>query len=113
MIYIASPYSDKDPKVSELRYEKVSQCCAELVYAGYIAFSPITYGHTLLGFKEMPGDWTFWNNFCISFLSKCELMVILTIPGWENSEGIKAEKEYAEQNGIPVIYWDGVSPVSF
>jgi hypothetical protein len=107
MIYVASPYSHPDKKIQEERYVLVSKACAELVSKGYIAFSPITYGHTLIGFKDMPGDWKFWNNFCISFLEKCETMIVLTIPGWEESVGIKEEIEFAKKNNIKVFYWDG------
>ena len=109
MIYVASPYSHPDKEIQEERYRIVSGACARLVAEGHIAFSPITYGHTLIGFRDMPGDWAFWNKFCISFLSKCEVIVVLMIPGWGGSQGIREEIRYAEQNGINVIYWDGES----
>jgi len=104
LIYLASPYGHRDPAVMQDRYEQVCQAAADMVAEGQMAISPIAYGHTLLGYREMPGDWTFWESFCISLLAKCDRMIVLQMDGWQESRGVQAEIRYAEANGIPVDY---------
>lgn len=106
VIYIASPYSNPDPNVIEENYRKVAELSAELCSQGMVVLSPIVYGHTLLSFKEMPNDWAFWTNFCLSLLSKCDELWVYKMEGWDKSTGVKGEIEFATNNFIPVKYID-------
>jgi hypothetical protein len=104
LIYIASPYTHPDKEVVEENYRRVSRYAAEIVSQGAVALSPITYGHTLVGFKPMRTDWEFWTNFCLTMLSKCEEIHVLMIDGWDRSRGVAEEIEFAEKNGISIHY---------
>lgn len=104
IIYFASPYSDKNPDVVNERYNKTCNKVAELVSQGNIVMSPIVYGHTLLQYKEMPGDWQFWKNFCESFLYKSDEMFVYKIEGWDKSTGLLAEVELAKSLNIKITY---------
>ena len=104
VIYVASPYTHHDKGVVEENYRRVSRYSAEIVSEGLVAISPITYGHTLVGFKSMRTDWEFWTNFCLSLLSKCDSMHVLMIEGWDKSRGVAEEIEYAKENNIPIHY---------
>lgn len=101
LIYLASPYSIGD---REKNFKLVSEKAAELVSQGYTVISPITYGHTLLTFKEMPNDWKFWINFCSELLFKCDRLVLYKIPGWETSVGVAEELSIAIDHDIPITY---------
>jgi hypothetical protein len=104
IIYFASPYSDSNPDVVNERYNKTCNKVAELVSQGNIVMSPILYGHTLLQYKEMPGDWQFWKNFCESFLYKSDEMFVYKIEGWDKSTGLLAEVELAKSLNIKITY---------
>lgn len=104
LIYLASPYTNSDKGVVEQNYKLVSEISANLVSEGYVVFSPISYGHNLLQFKDMPSNWEFWFNFCVTFLLKCDKVFVCTMPGWENSLGVKEEIEIASKFGIPVEF---------
>ena len=104
IIYFASPYSDSNPDVVNERYNKTCNKVAELVSQGNIVMSPIVYGHTLLQYKEMPGDWQFWKNFCESFLYKSDEMFVYKIEGWDKSTGLLAEVELAKSLNIKITY---------
>ena len=106
LIFVSSPYTHKDKEVVNKRYEDVSKYAGKLVSEGQTAFSPITYGHVLCSFQDMPTDFEFWQDFCISFLSKCETLHVLKLEGWEESVGVEAEIAYAVENNIEVIYVD-------
>ncbi len=104
LIFVSSPYTHKDKEVVNKRYEDVSKYAGKLVSEGKTTFSPITYGHVLCGFQEMPTDFEFWKNFCFDFLNKCDEFHVLMLDGWEESVGVKAEIEYAERLEIPIVY---------
>jgi hypothetical protein len=104
LIYIGSPYSHTDPEVVEENYRRVSRLAAKLCSEGKVAFSPITYGHTLLGFVQMPNDWEFWKSFCLSFLEHSEELIVYKMPGWENSKGLAAEIEFATEKNIKITW---------
>ena len=111
VIYVASPYSSKDDAQRVKNFELVTQYVAFMVSEGYTAISPITYGHLLLDYQDMPGDYEFWQNFCISLLGKCDAMVIIKLPGWQESVGIKDEARYADENGIPIYHLEPIPVV--
>ncbi len=104
IIYLASPYSDKDKNVVQSRVDKTSGMVAKLVSDGNVVISPIVYGHTLLQHHEMPSDWEFWKNFCQTFLLKSEEMFVFMIDGWDKSTGVLAEIELAKEMGITINY---------
>jgi len=105
LIYIGSPYSHPDKDVRQERFELVSKFAADLVSEGYIAISPITYGHTLLYFKDMPTDFEFWNMFCIGLLKKCDYLYVLEIDGHKESKGLQEEIKFAKENNIIIKYF--------
>jgi hypothetical protein len=104
LIYIGSPYSHSDPEAVEENYKKVSRLAAKLCSEGHVAFSPITYGHTLLGFQNMPGDWEFWKAFCLTFLEKSDELLVYKMRGWEKLKGLAAEIEYAMEKNITISW---------
>jgi len=104
VIYVGSPYSNSDDSIRIKNFEIVSRYTAKLIAAGHTVFSPISYGHTMLDFCDMPTDFNFWNNFCLAFLSKCDELIVLMIPGWEKSIGLTAEINYCNVNNIPITY---------
>lgn len=104
LIYLASPYTNADVEIMEDNYVVVSNIAADMVANGDVVFSPISYGHNLIQFKDMPGDWGFWFNFCVTFLLKCDKLIVCKMPGWEKSIGVSEEIEIANKYGIPVEY---------
>ena len=106
LIYLASPYSNPDDIIRILNYQNISKVAAQLISEGYVVFSPISYGHHLLEFKDMPTDWGFWNNFCVTFLLKCDKLIVCKMRGWDKSIGVQAEIDIANKNSIPVEFID-------
>ena len=105
LIFVSSPYSHPDDKVREENYQKVSKYTAELISQGHVAFSPILYGHTAVNFApDMPTDWSFWEHFCLTFLSKCDEMIVYMMEGWDKSKGVKEEIAHAKNLGIEIKY---------
>lgn len=104
LIYLASPYTHPSPSVRQQRYESAIQAVAHLIRHGHNVISPIVHSHPVAQACDLPGDFEFWQKQCIALLSKCDRVVVLTLPGWEHSRGIDAELTYAIANNIPVAY---------
>lgn len=103
LVYLASPYSHKDPNIMNERFEIVQEVAVNMLSQNIYAFSPIAYNHPMLKFN-LPGNWEFWEEYDKAFLDHSDLVVVLMIDGWDISVGVQAEIEYAGEIGIPVIY---------
>ncbi len=86
------------------RYDQISKIAAGLTKEGKVAFSPITYGHTLLNYEDLPAEYEFWENFCLTFLKYSDELWVYMMPGWDVSKGIANEIRFAIENRIPVVY---------
>jgi hypothetical protein len=106
IIYLACPYTDKDPKVRLSRFELATAAAATLVRRGFIVFSPITMTHpldvVLAGCDTLGSD--FWVQFDRAFMDKCSEIVVLQIEGWDHSSGVRREIEYFKQCGKRVSF---------
>ena len=106
MIYIASPYTHADPAVMEQRFDAACRAAGELMRQGHVVFSPIAHTHPIAVRCELPRGWDFWERFDREFIRAAEKVVVLKLPGWEESNGVAAEIKLAEAAGIPVEYME-------
>lgn len=103
MIYLAAPYNHKDPEIVEGRMRLVNKQLAYLNMKGEMAFSPLML-HYCLKENELPSSYLFWRDYCRAFIKMCKEVHVLTLPGWDFSEGVLDEINFAIELGIPVIY---------
>lgn len=105
MIYVASPYTDKDPAVRAARYMSVYLWTMnQIKLTGKSLFAPIAYTHNYALDYGMPFDAKFWYEFNDGFIRNCEEVWILMLPGWKESVGVQGEIKRADELGKPVIY---------
>jgi nucleoside 2-deoxyribosyltransferase len=103
MIYLASPYTHSDVHVREWRFREACRAAAALLRAGITVFSPIAHSHPIAAFG-MPTSWDFWSQVDREYLSRCDVLAVLTLPGWRESVGVQAEIGLAGQLGLPVVF---------
>ena len=103
MIYVASPYSHPDGAVRAARYVEACRHTANLARAGRLVYSPIVHSHPLAELG-LPGDWAFWADHNRAMLGACRELVVLALPGWQESRGVAAEVAIATQLGLPVRF---------
>jgi hypothetical protein len=99
-IYLASPYSHPNPQVMHARYLAVAAECAKLLKAQDWTYSPIVHCHELARMHGLPTDFEYWKRYNRAMLSSASAFYILTIPGWEQSRGVTAERAMAECAGL-------------
>lgn len=102
MIYLASPYTHKDPHVVQERYDLTEQCTYELLKRGLPVFSPIVHCHKIAVDFGLPTDAAYWEKYNMEFLRRARELYILTIDGWQESKGMK--QEIAAARGIRMPY---------
>lgn len=104
LYYIASPYTDPDPKVREQRVVDVSTAVKHIAlnWKNALPFSPVLYTSTLVdaGMIDVPGG---WYHFDVSFLRKADVLLILELEGWESSIGVAIESAFAIAKGIRIL----------
>ena len=103
-VYLASPYTDPDPLVREMRFSDALRHVACSTMAGEIMYSPIVHFHECALVYTMPKDFEFWQKINFAMLSRAAELHVLQLPGWENSKGVAAEIAYAKAHGIPIRY---------
>lgn len=103
-LYLISPYSHHEPAVRTHRFLDACRAAAWLMDKGLVVFSPIAYGHHLCRLCDLPYTWEAWERVDHAFIDSCRAVIVLMIPGWRSSAGVKAEIAYARQTGKPV-WW--------
>jgi len=110
LVYLATPYSHKDPAVQERRFRVVNAVAAALMREGFPVFSPISHTHPIAQAGDLPGDWDYWEEYDRVVLSACSMMIVVAQPGWIESKGVTAEMDIAREMGIPIEF---ASPESY
>jgi hypothetical protein len=102
---MASPYTHSDPAVREQRFQIACRVTAALLRSGSFIYSPIVHSHPLVAYG-LPGDWKYWAEYDLEHLQNCEELLVLTVPGWQESIGVQAEISIAQKLGKPIHYLD-------
>ena len=102
IIYLAAPYSDPDPRVREFRFTQANKAAAVLIGNGHHVYSPISMGHPISLYGDVPTDWEFWKDFDLELLSRCGELCILWVPATFKSTGVIAEIKAAVMQDMRV-----------
>lgn len=84
----------------------MTKTAARLMQAGFNIFSPITHSHLIAGFGDLPTSWEYWREFDRAYLRACRMLIVLKLPGWEQSRGVTGEIEIARELGLPIVYME-------
>lgn len=103
LVYLAAPYTHKDPNVIEERMRQFYAVDAHLISQGIFTVSPLLKDPIVQQY-DIPGTWDYWKNYSHALLSVCNKMIVITIDGWEESVGVQAEIEIATNLNIPIEY---------
>ncbi len=104
LVYVALPYTDKNPDVVNERVLKFCKIDSQLNMNGILTVSPILKHLLFDKNTDLPTDWDFWKNLSYRLLSSCDMLLVLKFKGWENSTGVQAEIEFAKTNNIEIHY---------
>lgn len=108
LTYLACPYSHDNRLVRVKRFEAVNEFAGRLMKEGKQVFSPISHTHPIAEVSELPLGWDFWQEYDRAFLEHAKEVIVLMLPGWQDSTGVTAEIKIAKELGIPVRYIESV-----
>lgn len=113
MIYLASPYSHRNPLIQSFRAKCARDALVYLTERGMHVYSPIATWHPIThGPKyDRPSfgtDERFWRAHNETFLRNSSELRVLELPGVDESDGVRHEIAYAMVWGIPI--WRGLEP---
>lgn len=102
LIYLSSPFTHKDPKITKERVKQTTEVVAKLIAEGNIVISPIIYSESFSDRYKLSKDPEFWKNFAHVILKKCDEMKVLMLDDWNKSDGVLYEISLAKELGIKV-----------
>ena len=104
LTYLTAPYRHPSRTVRDARVEAVGSIAAGLTDNDRSVFCPLTYAQPLLehGFGDRDDQW--WYDYDVGWLPYCDELVVLMLPGREESEGVWIEIETAGTLGIRICY---------
>ena len=102
-VYLACPYSHKDPEVSRHRFVLANAMAGKLMKQGYVVFSPLSHSVPIEPHTGHQGH-DFWMEQDLPWLALCDEMHILKLYEWWLSKGIDREIEEAVSLGIPIVF---------
>jgi hypothetical protein len=106
LIYLASPYTHPLLSVREERFVEVCRAAARLMAAGAIVFSPIAHSHPISLAGDLPTHWEYWEQYDRMLLAAAAELWVLTMDGWLESKGVRAEIVIATELGKKIVYLD-------
>ena len=108
-VFISGPYGDDNSHaVKNKRYGQHSSATAEVFvkFRGiFFPYSPIVSTHNMQRFVRVKTVKTEdWYEYAEHIVRLSDIMLVLMLDGWEQSEGVKREVKLAEEMGIPILY---------
>ena len=87
-----------------MRYEAVVHAAAMMFKSDFMLIEPIASCHEKSLRYDLPGGYKFWQKRDRKYISLTSGIIVLTLPGWKESEGVTDEIAYAKTLGMPVYY---------
>ncbi len=106
--FLSSPYSKYRGGI-DVAYHKARNATIDLVTSGVVVYSPIVHSHPLAmygGIDPLAHD--FWMRQSLAMLDTAGGLILLTLDGWQESVGMRAERERFAATGRPIVEWEGV-----
>ena len=101
LVYFATPYTSKNPVVVAQRFVDIHKIVEDVLlkFPMLIPFSPIVYTHQ---FGHLPMDWLKRMDYFM--LDVSDVLIVVEMTGWQESEGVNKEIAFAKANDIPIHY---------
>ncbi|CAE7205075.1 cfr9IM [Symbiodinium microadriaticum] len=104
--YLASPYAGAQCGKEEAAQIAIDRAGA-LIREGVNVFCPIAHAPVIdATIKDSArSEHDLWMPVDLAILQAAEGLIVMEIPGWETSKGIRMEMEFAANHNLPIIQW--------
>lgn len=105
LLYAATPYSKYEGGIHHA-FIDACKVTERMLRAGLLnVYSPIVHSHSLAIYGNLdPLDHGIWLPFNEAIIRKSDALVVVTLQGWEESDGIKHEIRAFVADGRPVYF---------
>lgn len=101
LVYLSTPYTHADGRIQRHRYLSSLALQSKLLACGVNVFNPLA--HTVDMAREFPSPgFEDWLTLDLLILEKCDELLIFTLDGWVESNGVKREIFHALELGKPI-----------
>lgn len=97
VVYVAGPFRGKDSWEVEQNIRRAEALALDVWRLGCACICP----HANTRFYQGAADDDVWLTGDLAIIARCD--AVLLTPDWERSVGARAERDYAEQLGLPVF----------
>lgn len=94
IVYLAQPYTHKDPRVRAARFKIAEFMNAHYSNLGEVIYAPIVACHKMSNLYHLPTTADFWEKHNTAFLEASTSLRVLRMPGWIDSAGLKYEEDW-------------------
>lgn len=111
-IFLACPYSHADANVVQQRFIACNDVAAAIVRAGNAVFSQVSMSHPInlcLQGLDKTAIGKLWAPIDALFMAAMDELIVLDLPGWQESGGIKREMDSFAARGCRVSLWSEVA----
>lgn len=102
--YVASPYTTDDREQQAAWIDATMRYCRDSFLENEPVYSPIVHWEGIADIYNLPTDAAAWSVQNRAMLRAADVLIVLCLPGWENSKGIAMEIEWAKELEKDVIY---------
>ena len=104
--YMATPYS-KFYFGIEAAAQMAAKIAGKLLGRGESIFSPIVHSHYIAMICGLdPMDHEFWMETDKAFMERCTGLIVVMMPGWTKSKGVRMEIDAFKRAGKPIRYFN-------
>ena len=106
--YLATPYSGFSKGI-DVAFGEAARVAATLIKRGIRVYSPIAHTHPIAQYGKLdPLDHAIWLPADNPFMEAAVGLIVVKMPGWEESRGLRAEIKKFRANNKPVLYMEYV-----
>ncbi|PCI95963.1 hypothetical protein COB11_00765 [Candidatus Aerophobetes bacterium] len=99
--YLACPHQHKDKDIKRKRLDAVTHVAALLHGKEDYVYSPLTHNLPMSCYG-LEQSFDLWKAFDLEMVERCDRLYVLTLPGWDASEGVQAEIAHAKKLNKPI-----------
>ena len=106
LIYLATPYSHECPATMIYRHDQAVALAAYFLSKQVHVLCPIAHSQQMAmrHLNHTNANWDFWRGISLNLVSRCDVVLVGQLDGWQDSTGVTAEVEFAKSKGIRVSY---------
>lgn len=103
--YLCTPYT-RQPNIDRA-FQQAALIAARLSRAGITIFSPIAHSHPMVRAAGLDHrDPAVYAKLNAKMLDVCNVLIVVHLEGWQESDGMREEIEFFERNHKPIYDCD-------